>query len=630
MKTLLFSLFLVGNVSAATCNKKIDPSKVVLFIDTNMSSPEIATAEKAACDRGEKLVMVPKNYKEFEVFIRAIDKANADLKKCKSNCKAFETAKEKSFEKFESFKKANPDLSKATSQVVDEIAKSQGKIQQIIISGHDGGGVFSGEKGGISRPDLYSILDEHSATNDVTSLLLLGCYTGTQKEVFDWKKVLPNVRLIGGYDASAPLSDRPHGHKYLADLMLKGKDLLAQTDIDKLNKYTEKNIKSLFGLHSALYLQCEETSNEKDFYYSKAQNPSEFTKLDFEACLKDTSLQQAVEKLVPYEFGELEPPKDTQKGELRKLYSTVRQWEHCIDIVESPAKVSTFFNLLFYEDVKKSFAHYYKDRLAEAEAALARLDVATLEVNAAAEIEALEKELQAEKDVLKLLSEKPQDVIATLEAAVTKAEQDRNAFINSFRFTGLKKFIGIDGTITQQSGKYFSKEELKLIDQYKEINGSLGSKKLALAAEKNEPGTSLRLKTEAIAALSNKVSEAERQLFKIKKDPELLKKAWIPTSANLAKKTRKETLSNLNAMTELELLPGIPKELKKELEWVRTTTAKHLQRLDNPTSWHAFNGVKVETPPADVKVMEIPGTSSSDAPLSFESKPFGSGLLFGQ
>ncbi|RPJ73234.1 MAG: hypothetical protein EHM20_12580 [Alphaproteobacteria bacterium] len=72
MKKLFFILIVLASpLINAECNKKIDPKKVIIFIDTNTATPEIEKAEAGACARGERLVVIPKNHKEYHQLFQA-------------------------------------------------------------------------------------------------------------------------------------------------------------------------------------------------------------------------------------------------------------------------------------------------------------------------------------------------------------------------------------------------------------------------------------------------------------------------------------------------------------------------------------------------------------------------------
>lgn len=183
--------------------------------------------------------------------------------------------------------------------------------------------------------------------------MLLGCYTGVQKEILSWKSIFPNVRMIGGYDGSAPLSDKLAGHTYLEDLLSKEKKLIQQADEKKINKFMANNVRHFNMLSAAVYVNpvCEEENpeNEKDYYYSSKQRALKFHEFDASKCL---TMREELDKMSDdykkYQYGDVEPPSDSSKGELRDLYDEARSVEHCVEILEADLDVNNLFNLRFY------------------------------------------------------------------------------------------------------------------------------------------------------------------------------------------------------------------------------------------------------------------------------------------
>lgn len=82
MKYFLLTLLILPSYVSASCQDTIKSNNFMLFIDTNESELEIATAEKAACARGEKILVVPKNYKEYRGIIKNIHQAEKDYTDC--------------------------------------------------------------------------------------------------------------------------------------------------------------------------------------------------------------------------------------------------------------------------------------------------------------------------------------------------------------------------------------------------------------------------------------------------------------------------------------------------------------------------------------------------------------------
>lgn len=593
MKILLLFCFVIFSVSSTfACNNSVDPSKVVLFIDTNNSELEIATAQKAACERGEQLRVVPDNYKEYKQLIQESNKAKSSFKSCEQQKNDCDALKAKSVESYKALMDFNNKFAKtevATREALVAIQKDKAKVTSVIISGHDGGGKFSGSKGAVDKKDLQNLFDEFPDTNNIRSLLLLGCYTGTQKEVMDWKGIFPHVSLIAGYDASAPLAIQPAGQKFLSDLLLKEKALLSQADKKKLENYTKKNLDVMANLNAAIYVVCEEDKN--GYYYSSRFRDEGLRKLDMSSCEDVKKLKSIYAKAAPYLSGELEPPKDTVKGALRMIYNEARAYEHCFEYKNIPLNVSNLFNLLFHEDVKKSFAHLYGKDLEEAEKIIAKIDPEVLRKHLEEQIPEYEKQILFLKEILKEQEKDPAGYLAKKQKDLLELEKKKSQKQGP-TVSGPKFGIPAAAASGFASGLMDLSDPTKLND-IETLNTQIGAAKAELEMLSKDPNSSANNTKAAIQELEKKIEVSNKYSRVSSKEP---LKPWVPTAKNLRIKNRKEILENIHILNEALTNPELSDEQREKLDWVKTKTATHLQYFQNPFSWHEYNGVHVELP----------------------------------
>ncbi|GEM_PF-4229648 len=328
MRALYFILiFLAPLLVQAACKNVIDAKRVMLFIDTNTNPLEIKAAQTAACERGETIVIIPKN--------AGVNQASLEMQ-------------------------IRTELKK--------IKKDDGKLKNLIISGHDGGGIFKGTSFKTNRAELYRMLNIYPEINEINSLLLLGCYSGVQKEILAWKNLLPKIRLIAGYDAAAPLGIRPAGHEYIRDILTKEKKLTAITDKKKIENYLKHNISIIKDLNSSLYLRpyCED-EKQNEFFFGSFDNKKEITNLDFKDCAATLpKLEEEAANFIKYSSGELDPREGKNYEHLRQLYKFSRRNEHCIDAFDIPLNVNSIFNLVFLTDVNENFVKFYKNDITKA------------------------------------------------------------------------------------------------------------------------------------------------------------------------------------------------------------------------------------------------------------------------
>jgi hypothetical protein len=423
LKNILTFLVATSSLHSWACSNKVDPNKVILFIDTNFSDLEIKTAQKAACKRGERLAIVPKNYPAYTDLIHAYEKNQKAYDKCvrsTGDCTEVAESTRNSHLKLMDLSASQPTIKEQIKEQLKELKESKAKIQNVTISGHDGGGSYGGYKGDFSREELEEVIKEFPEVNNVQSLMLLGCYTGVQKEILSWKSIFPNVRMIGGYDGSAPLSDKLAGHTYLEDLLSKEKKLIQQADEKKINKFMANNVRHFNMLSAAVYVNpvCEEENpeNEKDYYYSSKQRALKFHEFDASKCL---TMREELDKMSDdykkYQYGDVEPPSDSSKGELRDLYDEARSVEHCVEILEADLDVNNLFNLRFYSAVKENFARYYKDDLAEVEKMLQSIKPEDIIKNLEFKVKLLEEQAQKNTEELKDYLKEAEGDLDTIE-----------------------------------------------------------------------------------------------------------------------------------------------------------------------------------------------------------------------
>lgn len=598
MKNIIYCLALsLPFVVEASCNKKIDESKVMLFVDTNNSELEIKTSEKAACERGEKLVIVPKNYQEFAKYTSALNDNQKKLERCTKsgkNCAQEEETFYEAVNKLEKFKMSQPSIEAGVREALSQIKEKKGKLQNFTISGHDGGGSFGGNKGGFDRFQLAEMIGEYQDINEVSSVLLLGCYTGVQNEIYAWKKIFPQARLIAGYDGAAPLADRPQGHQYLSDILLKEKDLLKNADEKKLMSYTKANIQSLNHLHAAMYLDCDENN---EFYYGADGSSKKFRPFDMKECEKKKPEMEAIVKaMAKYESGEMEPPSNTATGEIRQLYIQARRLEHCNAILgpENGVNTNNIFNLLFYEGVKESFASFYKDDLQKAESIISELDLNAIEKGMEDYQKKQDENIKALSDKIQLMEKDPDGYLAREKEKLDKLAAEKDKLLNDPEYASVASFFSEDGTYNFNSQP--TQDDIAKLYNLMPILMNFNLAKQTHDYEKDHFQDFLAEKKAALQMTKVYQEAYTAPLIELKKKIANKEKiVWSPTFENLNKKSRKETLDNIHQLNAMMSLPGLPDKQRKAMQWLSQVSTNHLVHFQNPFSWHEFTG-KAEKP----------------------------------
>ncbi|HLW56264.1 MAG TPA: hypothetical protein VKY27_02710 [Bacteriovoracaceae bacterium] len=577
MRFLVLPLLLLISNKALACSGKIDNSKVMLFIDTNFSDLEIETAQRAACKRGEKLVVIPKNYKEYTSQIRVVEEKLKRLNRCKSNCEPLAQDYAAAEIALQTKRDSEGLLKDLIAKELNEMKQKNVKLTNMLLSGHDGGGHFGGYKGSISRSDMANIMEDFQDINEVSTLMLLGCYTGVQKEIAHWKGIFPKVRMIGGYDGSAPLSDKPMGHHYLEDLLTKEKALLQQADEKQLNQFVRANIRGLHSMHSAVYLEpvCseEEDSSLNAMYYGSLTN-RRFSTFDLNQCIGKVSKIKEIEtRFKKFDSGEVEPPKNPSDPAIKTLYDQARSLEHCIEQLESPVDVNAIFNLRFYEAVKENFATFYKDELQTAQEALDSFDVTSAIEGIDREIANIaefERKIEEENEKIK---NDPEGYFFNLETLARAREHELQQMLND------PEKLAILNKMQNPNYKSSPEDEF-LYDRYtalKEEINTIQSKQMykespSFLISHNNMSASMRL---------YELENSKRTLQTIKDNA-----VWLPTHENLKKYSRKEMRENIHKISDLLTLKVLPRKVRLSLDWTVRAKHEHLTYFQNPFEWH--------------------------------------------
>lgn len=225
----------------------------------------------------------------------------------------------------------------------------------LTISGHFGGGTFTGNLGSFSVADLERIFKDFPDIRDrVTQLDLLGCYTNTFSQVQSmWRHAFPNARVLVGFYGPSPRGETQKNLDFIHDIVQSQSDLQAvatESDfaiqINRLNRYKE--------IHVALAVD--------DFFQ---QVDGDLQRVSSER----TVATKCVADLPPSErdyfqrvLSGLEPiPMNTSESRLRSYYTSLRDHATCLDEPEFKTQVpnsphpDTVIRLILYKNVLRNF-----------------------------------------------------------------------------------------------------------------------------------------------------------------------------------------------------------------------------------------------------------------------------------
>lgn len=326
----------------------------IVFLDINDNPKEKATAIAAAKRAGKEIIIYPKGSEKFQTE------------------RAFEILSE------------NPP-------------------ETLFISGHDGGGSFGGDRGeSFEYEDLHSLIETNPEIGENLRVLgLLGCNTANHVEITKWKRTFPNLAFVAGYDGSAPSETKKAALTYISDTISKSEEILQATDERKIRSIFE-SFQYINYLEATLYVDtCPQSDSvEGQYIFRPARTSSErFKAFDTAECAQKRTEYDAkyLSIYTNYYYGLKEIPTQTHGTDLRRLYTFMRQNEHCFKIYEEgeyPTGDDLLY-LLFFNNVKKNFINYYQENLDDYFKELSIFqDQETLKDSLAKKIEANSAELE--------------------------------------------------------------------------------------------------------------------------------------------------------------------------------------------------------------------------------------------
>ncbi len=322
MQSFLYILLL-----AITSLSVFGAGDIILFLDMNNNPLEIKAARKGAKKAGDKLVVYPTKGKLFN---------------------------------------------KETAMQLLETTP----FSVLALSGHDGGGSFSGDRGEeLSKSDIeFAMANSRRSLDDIDTLMLIGCNTGNRHQVYEWRNVFPKLKLVAGYDGYAPLGDRPAGHAYIEDIIIKRDNIIKTANAKEL-KNKLNSLRHLYDLEIGLFAQTSDCTagvvTSEDYYFRPLEkDATQKFQTFYDPKCKEAVKQLGKHKKLFMEFfnGTKEYVPHKQNNALKATYVYLTKNEHCIRDFQSDypgegLKPDPVLMMRFYDKVKKNFMHVYKDSL---------------------------------------------------------------------------------------------------------------------------------------------------------------------------------------------------------------------------------------------------------------------------
>lgn len=395
--TFLLFILTIFSYSTHACNKSVDSDDVIVMYDLNFIFQEVEAARRAACERGQSLVVLPYGYEKHkelgeykEVAYR--NKTWAKNNKCtesstSSKCKRYKEKLEladKAFNRtFDQYKKEHGNI--YPDDDFEKLADKGKRITSMILSGHDGSGNFSANGQSISKELIVEAYKDHfdydnPEDDPLKSLCLWGCYTATPAEIKSWTDQLPSVDMIAGFHGSGPSIGKTASVTALEDFLVQEGKIVQEQNAARL----DRRLKAISNINYTLAAAYVKTCNNREYYLSHekykqkgktkyARNFDEFT-LECGDRFKE-QYEKHYAEFLKYYHGEKPIPKDTTDGELRYIYNFARQSAHCIEELypDSLLTETRAGLLLFFDGVKENFYANFEDELQDLRTTLKEL-----------------------------------------------------------------------------------------------------------------------------------------------------------------------------------------------------------------------------------------------------------------
>tara|TARA_Y100000768_G_scaffold388908_1_gene388566 strand:+ start:3415 stop:5403 length:1989 start_codon:yes stop_codon:yes gene_type:complete len=304
--------------------------ETVLFIDTNSNELEIEKARTAARAAGKTFISYPD---EGEMF---------------------------------------------SSERATELLETM-SFSTLILSGHDGGGHFSGDNGGIGSGDIRRAMANNPQAREATRhVMLLGCNTSNPGQVLNWQTIFPNLDLVSGYDGTGPSQNTLSGLTYIEQMLTRESEFL-EFDNERDLENMLKGIPYIFNLEAGIYVRKRECRDgqldENAFIFRPLTQTGEnrFTELNISECsaILDRFRREELSTYMEYYNGEKDPSSPEGKSEMRRIYNSFHQNAHCFDLINQDTysddhgfpSWQTVLSLRFWDETQSNIAEYYEEEL---------------------------------------------------------------------------------------------------------------------------------------------------------------------------------------------------------------------------------------------------------------------------
>lgn len=369
---ILYFIF-IGTVllleESMACNPPTSPSEVNLFLDLNASWREVAVAKEEACLQGKALRVIPdwSRREEYSRYAESHAKEQIRYDQCSSDtCRQ---RHEHNLIKYNHQMELLADDFLGAETLEQELDKLEREypnldVGRLIISGHDGGGHFSGKNGDLTRKQILDQFQNRPRLREsIQSLYLLGCYTGTTQELSLWNGIFPNASFVSGYEGQAPLNFRTKGLEYLRSSLQRESSILEAKSKEEIIQ-SLKQIEHIRSGFTGLRINCpgilDEAGKSLELNaFGLPEDNGDFIREDPSAGCTGTQFETMHSEYMKYYFGELEIPMSTgASSPVRGIYNFASSNAHCMEYQdEFKIPKGAAFGLNFFHAIKENSLH---------------------------------------------------------------------------------------------------------------------------------------------------------------------------------------------------------------------------------------------------------------------------------
>jgi hypothetical protein len=253
-------------------------------------------------------------------------------------------------------------ITKDLEKIFEVAPQKKQIISSLIISGHHTSDFYS-EYGGLALnyEFLTDLLKKNPETiKSIASVYLWGCYSATHQRVAFWKKAIPDIKIVAGFDASAPSQVWNINPEFLTKTLVTEAQLVAIQDQKKLHSLF-KQVKDIEQTCAVICVRDVYMTNSKieDVSGMNCQ-PEKIRELREKASSGFWPYFKAIEPRYA------NPPKNTQRSELREIYSMARLMGHCEEARDVTYWTEQMVHLIFFDNVRKNFYNFKFEEVDEA------------------------------------------------------------------------------------------------------------------------------------------------------------------------------------------------------------------------------------------------------------------------